>query len=271
MMRELAIALAQTGPKLAELEQNLVRMSEMIEKICLEEPVDLIIFPELATSGYECGMRFTDLAERVPGHSVNLLARRAGEFGTHVLFGLPTKEKVESILYNGAALIGPEGELLCEYRKIHLKGEEKLAFRPGYRYLTFEAGFGSLGILIGWDLAFPEAARSAVLDGAELLCVCANWEEPKVEEWYTYLRARACENAVFVAAANRIGEEYSYKFFGHSAVVSPAGEVLGAIDEPVEGYTIVRIDLDQVRKAREESQLLQSRQPATYRAVVRKY
>jgi len=270
-MREISIALMQMEPKLGELEQNLVRMSEMIEKACLEEPIDLVIFPELAISGYECGMRFTELAEQVPAHSVNLLARRASEFNTHILFGLPTKEKVESILYNGAVLIGPEGELLCEYRKIHLKGEEKLAFRPGFRYLTMETGFGAIGILIGWDMAFPEAARSAVLDGAELLCVCANWEEPKVDEWYTYLKARACENAVYVAAANRIGEEYSYKFFGHSALVNPHGEVVAAIDEPVEGYTIVRIDLDLVRKAREESQLLQSRQPTTYRAVVRKY
>lgn len=270
-MREIAIALVQLEPKLGEMEQNLVRMSEMIERVCLEEPVDLVIFPELATSGYECGMRFTELAERVPAHSVNLLARRAKEFSTHILFGLPTKEKVESILYNGAVLIGPEGELLCEYRKIHLKGEEKLAFRPGYRYMVMETGFGVIGLLVGWDMAFPEAARSVVLEGAELVCVCANWEEPRVDEWYTYLRARALENAVYVAAANRVGEEYSYKFFGHSAIVNPHGELISAIDEPVEGYTIVRIDLDQVRKAREESQLLQSRQPATYRTVVRKY
>lgn len=270
-MREVSIAVVQTQPALAEVEHNLVHMSDLIQKICLEEPVDLIIFPELATSGYECGMRFAELAERVPGHSVNLLARRANEFGVHVLFGLPTKEKVESILYNGAVLIGPEGEAALEYRKVHLKGEEKLAFRPGFRYIVFDAGFGTLGVLIGWDLAFPEAARSLVLDGAELICVCANWEEPRQDEWYTFLKARALENAAFVAASNRIGEEYSYRFFGHSAVVSPYGEVLSAIDEPIEGYTIVRVDLDLVRKAREESQLLQSRQPMTYRAVVRKY
>jgi len=270
-MREIAIAVVQMEPKLGEPEQNLVRMSEMVEKICLSEPVDLIILPELATSGYENGMRFTELAEQVPAHSVNLLARRAREFSTHVLFGLPTKEKVESILYDGAVLIGPEGEMLVDYRKVHLRGEEKLAFRPGFRYVTFETTFGILGILIGWDLAFPEAARSLVLDGAELLCVCANWEEPHKDEWYTFLKARAYENAVFVAAANRVGREISYTFLGHSAVIGPRGELLSVIDEPIEGYAIAKIDLDDVRKAREESQLLQNRQPLTYRAVVRKY
>jgi predicted amidohydrolase len=258
-------------PKPSEPEQNLVRMSEMVEKVCLSEPVDLVIFPELATSGYECGVRFTDLAEQVPGHSAGLLAKRAREFSTHILFGLPTKERVESILYDGAVLIGPEGEVLSEYRKVHLKGEEKLAFRAGFRYVNVETAFGVLGILIGWDLAFPEAARSLVLDGAELVCVCANWEDPHLDEWYTYLKARACENAVFVAAANRVGQEYTYTFLGHSAVVGPRGELLSALDEPIEGFAVARIDLDEVRKAREESQLLQSRQPLTYRAVVRKY
>jgi predicted amidohydrolase len=270
-MREIAVAVVQMAPKLAEPEHNLVRMSEMVEKICLSEPVDLIVFPELCTSGYECGVRFTDLAELVPSHSVGLLGKRAREFSTHILFGLPTKEKVESILYNGAVLIGPEGEMLLEYRKVHLKGEEKLAFRPGFRYITLETTFGALGVLVGWDIAFPETARSLVLDGAELVCVCANWEEPARDEWYTYLKARAYENAVYVVAANRIGQEYTYTFLGHSAVIGPRGELLTAIDEPIEGYAIARIDLDAVRKAREESQLLQSRQPHTYRAVVRKY
>lgn len=270
-MREISIALIQMEPKLGDLEENLRHMSETVEKVCLTEPVDLVIFPELATSGYECGMRFTELAEQVPGHCVNTLGRRANDFGTHILFGLPTKEKVESILYNGAVLIGPEGEMLCEYRKVHLKGEEKLAFRPGFRYITFDTGFGVIGILIGWDLAFPEAARSLVLEGAELLCVCANWEEPHLDEWYTYVKARAYENAVYVAAVNRVGQEYSYTFTGHSMVVGPKGELFALIDEPAEGYAIARIDLDQVRKAREDSQLLQNRQPTTYRAVVRKY
>jgi len=270
-MREVTVALIQMQPKLAELEHNLVRMSEMVEKVCMAEPVDLVIFPELATSGNECGLRFPDLAERVPSHSVNLLGRRAKEFNTHILFGLPTKEKVESILYNGAVLIGPEGEMLCEYRKVHLRGEEKLAFRPGFRYMTFETSFGVLGILIGWDLAFPEAARSLVLEGAELVCVCANWEEPNTDQWYTYMKARAYENAVYMAAANRVGQEYSYTFIGHSLAVGPRGDLLTVIDEPIEGYAIARFDLDEVRKAREESQLLQNRQPLTYRSVVRKY
>ncbi len=270
-MREITVAVAQMQPKLADIETNLVHMGEFVERICLEQKTDIIVFPELITTGYECGVGFTDLAERVPGRSVNLLAARAAEFGTHIAFGMVSKEKVESILFNAAVLIGPDGEMIGEYRKAHLKGEERMAFRPGFRYLVLDADFGPVGLLVGWDLAFPEVARSLALEGAELLCVCANWEQPHTEEWRTYLLARAYENSVFVAAANRVGEEPSYSFFGDSMIVGPRGELYGSIDEEIEGYAVARIDLDQVRKCREEFQLFQCRQPATYRAIVKKY
>ena len=91
-MREITVAVVQMHPRLAEVDQNLIHMSEFIEKICLEQKVDLIVFPELVTSGYECGVRFTDLAEWVPGHTVNLLAQRANEFNTHIAFGMVAKE-----------------------------------------------------------------------------------------------------------------------------------------------------------------------------------
>jgi predicted amidohydrolase len=270
-MREVTVAVVQMHPSLAEVEENLTRMSDFVERICTEQNVDLIVFPELTTTGYECGVRFTELAERVPGHTVNYLAERASAFNTYVAFGMVAKERVESILYNAAILIGPDGEVLGQYHKVHPRGEERLAFRPGYRYLILETGFGNVGLLLGWDLAFPEAARSLALEGADLLCVCANWEHPHVDEWRTYALARAYENSIFVAAANRVGEEYTYSFFGESMVVGPRGELYASIDEEIEGYAMAKIDLDDVRKYREEFQFMQCRQPQTYRAIVRKY
>ena len=270
-MREITVAVVQMHPRLGEIEENLIRMSEFVEKICVAQKTDLIVFPELVTTGYECGVRFTDLAERVPGHIANLMAKRAADFATHVAFGMVVKEKVESIIYDAAILLGPDGELIGEYRKVHPRGEERMAFRPGFRFPVLETGLGQVGLLLGWDLAFPEAARSLVLGGAELLCVCANWEHPHNEEWRTYVLARAYENSIFVAAANRIGEEYTYSFFGESMIVGPRGELYASMDEEIEGYCVARIDLDEVRRRREELQLIQCRQPASYRAVVRRY
>lgn len=270
-MREVTVATVQTAPQLARVSDNLAQMEEFVRQICTEQRVDLILFPELSTTGYECGVRFTELAERVPGPAVNLLAQWAEEFGVYIAAGLAAKEKVESILYNAAVLVGPDGEMLGQYNKVHLRGEERLAFRPGFRYVIWETGFGLVGMMLGWDLAFPEVARCLALEGAELILVGANWEEPGADEWQTYLKARAYENSVFIAGANRIGKEYSYEFAGHSMILGPRGQVFAALEEPVTGYVVARMDLDVVRKTREEYQFFQWRQPTTYRAVVRKY
>jgi len=278
-MREVTVATVQMKPKLGEPEENLEKMSDLVARIAGQQKVDLSVFPELITTGYECGVRFTDLAQRVPGVSVNVMSQRAQEFGVHIAFGLPTKEKVESIIFNSIVLIGPDGELIGEYRKVHLKGEERMAFRPGFRFLTFECTFGTVGVLSGYDMAFPEATRSLALEGAELLIVGANWEKPHRDEWRTYVLARAYENAFFVAAANRVGDDVTYSFFGDSMIVGPRGQVYatmaGEVDpktnDPAEGWCVARIDLTEVRQRREEFQTLQNRAPDTYKAVVRKY
>lgn len=270
-MREVTVAVVQMQPVLNEMEDNLLKISEWIEKIATAQKTDLIVFPELCTTGYECGVRFTDLAQRVPGPSVNLIAQRASEYGVHVAFGMPSKEKVESVLYDSGVLVGPDGDLVGEYRKTHLKGEERLAFRAGFKLPVLETGFGNVGLLLGWDLAFPEVARTYALEGVELLIVLANWELPYSDEWRTYLMARAYENTCYVAAANRIGTDATYSFFGESQIIGPRGQVFAAMDEEIEGYAVARFDLDEVRKAREEFQILQCRQPTAYRAIVKNY
>ena len=157
----------------------------------------------------------------------------------HVAFGMVTKEKVESILYNTAILVGPDGDLIGQHHKVHLQGEERIAFRAGYRLSVFETAFGSVGMMIGWDLAFPEVARGLVLEGAELLVVCANWEQPRADEWRVYLLARAYENAVFVAAANsgrrvRILHQLSQPPDHPVSIYHPEGEYLKGLVLEVE-------------------------------------
>jgi predicted amidohydrolase len=275
-MSKITVATVQMEPKLGQMEENLIKMGDFITRVATEQPVDLIVFPELITTGYELGPRFPSLAQRVPGPTVNLIAQRASELGVHVAFGMATKkEKVESVLYNSAILIGPDGDILHEHYKLHLRGEERITFRPGYQIRECETGLGdfglTVGLMVGWDLAFPETARSLVMRGAELLLVCANWEEPHTEDWRVYLQSRAYENAVFIAAANRVGEEPSYTFFGQSAILGPYGQFYTSVDEPTEGYAVATIDIDEERRRREETQILQCRRPGSYRDIVRKY
>jgi predicted amidohydrolase len=278
-MREVTVAVVQMKPRLGEAEDNLTKMSEMIARIASQQNVDLIVFPELVTSGYELGLRFTELAQRTPGPAVNLIGQRANEYGVYVVFGMVTKEKVESVIYNSAVVIGPDGELLDVYHKIHLRGEERMAFREGFKLPVVDTEFGSIGVMVGYDLAFPEVARGLVLDGAELICVAANWEASAIDEWKTYMRARAYENAVFMVGANRIGEDVTLTFGGESLVVGPRGQIYASLaeetdpdtGEPLEGFAVARIDLDEVRRSREEFQLIQNRQPTVYKSIVRRY
>ncbi len=275
-MREMYIAIAQFQPKLGEVQANLDRIADIVTHICATQHVHLIVFPELATTGYECGVKFAELAEQIPGFTIEMMGALAEKNATHIAFGMAAKHKVESVVYDAAVLIGTDGAVIGQYHKVHLKPEERPIFRGGFRLPVFETSFGRVGLVLGWDLAFPEAARALAIDGAELVIAPANWETQAIDEWQTYLRARAFENSIFVAGANRIGDEYTYAFGGESAVVGPRGELCAHVgkddqDRPKEAYTIAKVDLDLVKKYREELQTMQSRQPAVYRAVVRNY
>lgn len=275
-MREVFIAVAQFKPKLAEPQKNLERITQVIDHICAGEKVHLIVFPELVTTGYECGVRFAEFAEQVPGFTIETLGAYAQKYETHLAFGMVVKHKVESVVYDAAILIGPDGQVIGQHHKVHLKPEERPIFRGGFRFPVIETSFGMVGLMLGWDIAFPEAARSLALEGAEVIALCANWETQNMKEWNAYLLARAYENSIFVAGANRIGEEYTYSFGGDSAIIGPRGETLAQVgrdenDRPKEAYAVAKVDLDLVKKYREELQIMQSRQPLAYRAVVRNY
>jgi len=276
-MSEFTVAVAQTNPVLGDIAANLSQMAAMVEQICHEQHADLIVFPELATTGVENGMGFNYMAERLPGgHQFNILARKAADYNTHIVFGMPTKEKIETTIYNAAVLIGPDGNLIGEYRKIHLLGEEKLSFRPGYRFSVFDTALGVIGMMIGSDLAFPEAARVLTLLGAEIICLPAAYEADYAREWRAFTTARAAENGVFLLAASRVGEEPSRVFLGDSTILAPDGSLLTRIDtdeeeDAVTGYAFARLDMNDVRHYRETRQLIMARSPAAYGPIVKKY
>ena len=281
-MNEVTIAAVQFRPELNEPEENLMKMSAWVRNIATKHRVDLIVFPELTTTGFENGLHFTNLAQRVPGPAVYVMAQRANEYNTHILFGLPTKQKVESVIYNSAVMVGPDGDVYGEYRKVHLKGEERLPFREGFKYQVFDTGFGSVGVMLGYEMMFPEVARGLALEGADIICCLANWDQSMMREWQALSVARAMENNCFVTAVNRVGEDVTLAFGGDSNIVGPHGEILAMVDRPIdedtgemgdaaEGFCIAKINLDEVRIAREETHAFQMRRPETYRAIVKRY
>ena len=119
------------------------------------------------------------------------------------------------------------------YRKLHLfslLGEDK-AFDSGDSWLLAETSIGKIGVIICYDLRFPELSRRLALEGAQVICVPAQWPKPRQEHWRTLLRARAIENQLFVVASNACGLIGKLDFFGMSMIIDPKGEVLAEAGE----------------------------------------
>jgi predicted amidohydrolase len=181
--------------------------AEAVAAAVRQARADLLVAPELATSGYVFASReeSAGLAETLPGPSSELLQQACQESGGRVVLGIA--EKAADGFFNSAALIGPDG-VEGVYRKTHLFGEEKLHFaggRTGFPVFTVQAGGIQvrLGMLVCFDHFFPEAARSLALGGAQIICHPSNLVLPEYAQLSS--RVRSIENRVFWVLANRYG------------------------------------------------------------------
>lgn len=269
------VAVVQMLPEFCDREHNLDKMASFVKKIIAEKgKCDLIIFPELITTGYECGDKFYELAEIFPeGKSIDFVAKLAQEYNTHIIFGFAEKDcNMEGVLYNSVALIDNEGNPVGVYRKVHLFAKEFLTFRPGCEFPVFKTKIGNIGMMICWDTLFPEVGRILAIQGADLLVVSTNWEKPYSKEWDLMTTARAFDNTLHLAAANRIGSDKGeLTFFGHSRILDPLGNVLAKIDEEVEAYISAEVDYDITTKLRREWTQLRERRPDAYEILTRRY
>lgn len=275
------VACVQMEPVLRDVDKNLTKMVDFINRTMSEYPkTQLIVFPELITSGYECGNDFCDLAETaIEGKASQTIRECAMKHHIHVIYGFPEKDSnQEGILYNSAALIGDEGNLIGVYRKAHLFAGEKEHFQPGDEYPLFDTGIGKIGIAICWDTAFPEVARTYALKGADLIVIPTNWEKPYLPEgltdnqsdWDLVTRARAFDNCTYVIGANRIGFDETLGFFGRSKIIGPTGNPIKELNEEVEGIIAAELDYEVPNLLRKKYYtLLEDRRPETYSELVK--
>ena len=237
MKNNFKIALAQIAPAATDKTGNL----KLIAKTAVlagKKGVDLVIFPELSLTGYVVKDQIYTLAENIPGPSTRALEKVAKQTRTHIIFGMPeVSEKTQATLYNAAVLIGPD-ELIGKYRKMYLPThsvfEEKRYFRPGYAAAALSTELGKIGLIICYDIFFPEVSRLARLEGAQLtVCISAS---PAVRRAYfeTLTVARAIENTNFLAFVNLAGIEDGLQFWGGSRLIGPQGRILAKAkyDEP---------------------------------------
>jgi predicted amidohydrolase len=136
-------------------------------------------------------------------------------------------------LFNTSYVVDGNGNVAGLYRKTHLFSPhgEHLAFSPGQETVVCDTQVGRLGILICYDLRFPELSRRLVLDGAQVLCVSALWPLARIRHWDLLLRARALENQVYVVGCNGCGLDGTLVYGGGSAIVGPTGERLARASE----------------------------------------
>jgi predicted amidohydrolase len=237
MKNNFKIALAQIAPAATDKTGNL----KLIAKTAVlagKKGADLVIFPELSLTGYVVKDQIYTLAETIPGPSTRALEKVAKQTRTHIIFGMPeVSEKTQATLYNAAVLIGPDG-LVGKYRKMYLPThsvfEEKRYFRPGYVATALNTELGKIGLIICYDIFFPEVSRLARLEGAQLtVCISAS---PAVRRAYfeTLTVARAIENTNFLAFVNLAGIEDGLQFWGGSRLIGPQGRILAKAkyDEP---------------------------------------
>lgn len=274
---EITVSCVQLWPKLGDKKKNLEKMKAYIEKTMEDNPnTDLIVFPELMTTGYE-GTReqFQSMAETLPdGESMKFIGNLAAKHRVYIVYGFAERDPVHTdILYNSAVLIDKYGEPMGTYRKVHPFAGEKMWCRAGCEFPIFETEIGKLGIMICWDTGFPEVARTYALKGADLLIVSTNWEDPYDEDWDLITKARAFDNTLHLVAANRIGDDgKALSFFGHSKIIGPTGKELAALDERNEGIISAELDLGltQSERARYYT-FFKDRRPDTYGELVKPY
>ena len=227
--------------------------------------------------GRGAGQRYLDTARDFDA-AVARFAKLAATHSITLLMGSITEPSADpQRVYNTSVLLGPGGETLARYRKVHLfdvevgdvTERESKRFMPGDEVVAAEAGLGIVGLTICYDLRFPELFRSLALSGAQLITVPANFTKPTGEaHWMTLLRARAIENGLFIVAPNQCGsftgpEGGGFTSYGHSAVIDPWGRVLLEMDDqPGVGYA--EIDLTEVERVRAAVPALQNRRPDVY-------
>ncbi len=268
------VGVAQIEPRLGELEHNRALAVAQLERAA-ELGCDLVVLPECASSGYvfEGAEEALAFAEEVPGPYTDALASACRRLGLHCVSGMLGREG--DVLYNTAVLVGPDG-LLGRYRKTHLPflGVDRFA-AAGDELPVFDTPLGRIGLLICYDIRFPEAMRALALRGAELVAHPTNWPLAGVFNAEVLTRARAQESRIFLATANRVGTERYTTFCGWSQVCDPNGDRLVEAGRDDVGVFAADVDLDEARSKAlvpipgvHEMELFADRRPDLYGPLV---
>jgi N-carbamoylputrescine amidase len=269
-----------------DLEENINKAESFIRKSA-ENGADVIALQELFHTTYFCreiDQKYFNWAEPIPGPITKRFGLLAAEL--EIVLLLPMFErKAAGVYFNTMVVFEKDGAILGTYRKMHIPDDpgfyEKYYFTPGDKgYKVFDTSAGKIGTLICWDQWFPEAARLAALEGAEILvyptAIGTLPEENDTEKrefmdaWLTIQRSHAIANGCFVAGINRVGVESGTKFWGNSFVAGPFGQILAQAGENEEILS-VNLDLSSIEKQRQTWPFFRDRRIDSYKDLLKRF
>jgi len=262
----ITVALAQVQPATSDIRANLDKFEDYLERAA-REGADLVIFPELALSGYACGDAFFDVAEPVPGPASVRIAAIARKLGVHVIWGMPERG-LPGILYNTAVLASPDG-IAGTWRKHTLPGHatdhggagafpDRRYFRAGRQSPVFDTAIGRIGMMVCYDVFFPEISRLLTLKGADLLVGISGSPSFERDIFETMVAARAMENATWFAYCNLAVREGDTSYWGGSRIIGPGDVTTKIPGRPVvcqapydvESLTLGQVDFSSTHRFR---------------------
>jgi len=270
----------------SNIDENIDKAELLIRKAAADG-ADVVALQELFHTTYFCreiDQKYFNWAEPIPGPITERFSSLAAELKIVLLLPMFEK-KAPGVYFNTMVVIENDGSILGIYRKMHIPDDpgfyEKYYFAPGDKGIrVFDTSAGKIGTLICWDQWFPEAARLAALDGAEILvyptAIGTLPEESDVDKkdfmdaWLTIQRSHAIANGCFVAGINRVGVESGTKFWGNSFVAGPFGQILAQAGESEE---ILNVDLDlkSIEKQRQTWPFFRDRRIDSYQDILKRF
>lgn len=261
------VAVAQLNSS-TDKNENLEKAKRYIKR-AKDAGADFVVLPELymAYTPPSSELKPADYAEPLDGQFVSGLADAAGQNQIHVICGIfESSPNDTERAFNTTVFIGKSGDLLHAYQKTHLYDafnyKESDTIIPGSQgNMVLETEFGNIGIMVCYEIRFPEISRKLALGGADFFFIPSGWVAGTMKEdhWQTILRARAIENTAYVFAANQVGNTFT----GRSMIIDPMGVVLASAGEE-ENLIVSKIDPDRIRRVREKLPSVADRRPELY-------
>ncbi|WP_027965343.1 carbon-nitrogen family hydrolase [Halalkalibacillus halophilus] len=247
-------------------QANRTNVNQWIHKEMMHNSPDTIVLPEMWTTAYTLS-DLERIADQDGEPTMPFIQNLASKYQVNIIAGSIANKKSDGI-FNTAFVVDRQGEIVYQYDKAHLVPmlNEPSYLEGGKKPAeVFELDGLKFGLIVCYDLRFPELIRPLAVAGAQVLCIVAEWPEARTNHWQHLQIARAIENQMYVVSSNRIGTYDGTEFCGKSMIVNPWGEVLKLGSQDQEEVLSLTIELEKVDEVRKNVPIFDSRVPHLYK------